>query len=159
MFRCLPRFSSFVTSEMDSRYLIATEPKEEMKQRIAHIALLVKEYDEAIRFYTEKLDFTLVEDTALEGGRRWVLVAPPGGSEACLLLAKATNEAQRACVGNQAGGRVFLFLYTDDFWRDYDKMIERDIEFIRPPKEEAYGTVAVFADLYGNKWDLLQAKN
>ena len=141
--------------------LLITPPKNnaEMKQHIAHIALLVKEYDEAIRFYTEKLGFVLIEDTALEDGKRWVLVAPPGRGESCLLLAKASNEAQAACVGNQAGGRVFLFLYTDDFWRDYHKMIDRNIEFVRPPREEAYGTVAVFVDLYGNKWDLLQPKN
>jgi catechol 2,3-dioxygenase-like lactoylglutathione lyase family enzyme len=127
-----------------------------MRQRIAHIALVVKEYDEAIQFYTEQLDFQLLEDTKLSGDKRWVLVAPTGANECCLLLAKAVNEQQLASVGNQAGGRVFLFLFTDDFWRDYNKMLARGINFIRPPKEEEYGLVAVFEDLYGNQWDLLQ---
>jgi len=127
-----------------------------MKQQIAHIALVVKDYDEAINFYTEKLDFQLLEDTKLTEDKRWVLVAPPGAKECCLLLAKAANDIQIASIGNQAGGRVFLFLFTDDFWRDYNKMVARAIHFIRPPKEEAYGWVAVFEDLYGNLWDLLQ---
>jgi catechol 2,3-dioxygenase-like lactoylglutathione lyase family enzyme len=127
-----------------------------MHQKIAHIALVVKDYDEAIQFYTEKLDFKLIEDTRLSEEKRWVLVAPPGSTECCLLLARAANEKQLASVGNQTGGRVFLFLYTDDFWRDYNKMVGRKINFIRPPKEEAYGMVAVFEDLYGNLWDLLQ---
>ena len=127
-----------------------------MHQRLAHIALVVKDYDEAIQFYTEKLDFQLVEDTTLSPDKRWVLVAPPGAQECCLLLAKADNEQQAASVGNQAGGRVFLFLFTDDFWRDYNKMLDRGINFIRPPKQEEYGLVAVFEDLYGNLWDLLE---
>jgi catechol 2,3-dioxygenase-like lactoylglutathione lyase family enzyme len=127
-----------------------------MRQRIAHIALVVKEYDEAIQFYTEKLDFQLLEDTKLSEDKRWVLVAPTGANECCLLLAKAANEQQLASVGNQTGGRVFLFLFTDDFWRDYNKMLARGINFIRPPKDEEYGLVAVFEDLYGNQWDLLQ---
>jgi len=127
-----------------------------MHQRIAHIALVVKEYDEAIRFYTEKLGFQLLEDTRLTEEKRWVLVAPPGAKECCLLLAKAANEQQAASIGNQTGGRVFLFLFTDDFWRDYNKMLENGITFVRPPNEEAYGLVAVFEDLYGNLWDLLQ---
>ena len=127
-----------------------------MHQRIAHITLVVKEYDEAIQFYTEKLGFTLLEDTPLPDGKRWVLVQPPGAKECCLLLAKAATEQQLACVGNQTGGRVFLFLYTDDFWRDYNKMQERGVSFVRLPKEEPYGIVAVFADLYGNLCDLLQ---
>jgi catechol 2,3-dioxygenase-like lactoylglutathione lyase family enzyme len=127
-----------------------------MKQRIAHIALVVKDYDDAIKFYTEKLDFTLIEDTVLSDEKRWVLVAPPGAKECCLLLAKAATEEQANSIGNQTGGRVFLFLFTDDFQRDYNKMVARNINFIRPPKEEEYGTVAVFADLYGNLWDLLQ---
>src|SRR5690242_1144818 len=127
-----------------------------MKQHIAHIALVVADYDDAIRFYTEKLNFTLVEDTVLSETKRWVLVKPPGGSECSLLLAKAANEKQKSRVGNQTGGRVFLFLFTDDFWRDYHKMIADNITFVREPKEEEYGTVAVFEDLYGNLWDLIQ---
>lgn len=127
-----------------------------MNQRIAHIALVVKEYDEAIQFYTEKLDFTLLEDTELSEDKRWVIVAPPGANECCLLLAKAANDRQLKSVGNQSGGRVFLFLFTDDFWRDYKKMMDKGISFIRPPKEEPYGIVAVFEDLYGNRWDLLE---
>ena len=127
-----------------------------MKQRIAHIALVVKDYDEAIKFYTEKLDFQLLEDTQLSEDKRWVLIAPTGATECCLLLAKAADEKQMEGVGNQTGGRVFLFLFTDDFWRDYYKMLDRNINFVRPPKEESYGLVAVFEDLYGNLWDLLQ---
>ncbi len=127
-----------------------------MKQRIAHIALVVKDYDEAIQFYTKKLDFELLEDTKINELRRWVVIAPSGAKECCLLLAKAANEKQIASVGNQTGGRVFLFLFTDDFWRDYNKMVEKEISFIRPPKKEPYGMVAVFEDLYGNMWDLLE---
>ena len=127
-----------------------------MKQRIAHIALVVKDYDEAIAFYTKKLHFTLIEDTVLSEDKRWVLIAPRGSNECCLLLAKADNAQQVASIGNQAGGRVFLFLFTDNFWRDYNQMLEDGIHFVRPPKEEVYGTVAVFEDLYGNLWDLLQ---
>ncbi len=127
-----------------------------MTQKIAHIALVVKDYDEAIKFYTEKLDFQLLEDTKLTEDKRWVLIAPSGAKECCLLLAKAANDRQIESIGNQTGGRVFLFLFTDDFWRDYNKMLDRDISFIRPPKEEDYGMVAVLEDLYGNLWDLLQ---
>lgn len=127
-----------------------------MPQKIAHIALVVKDYDEAIEFYTEKLGFRLIEDTQLSEEKRWVIIAPPGAKECCLLLAKASNEKQTASIGNQTGGRVFLFLHTDDFWRDYNKMVGRHINFIRPPKEEEYGLVAVFEDLYGNLWDLIQ---
>jgi catechol 2,3-dioxygenase-like lactoylglutathione lyase family enzyme len=127
-----------------------------MNQRIAHIALVVKDYDEAIEFYTIKLNFRLIEDTKLTEEKRWVLVAPPGAKECCLLLAKASNEKQVAAVGNQTGGRVFLFLFTDDFWRDYNSMVEKGIRFVREPKEEEYGVVAVFEDLYGNLWDLIQ---
>jgi len=127
-----------------------------MEQRIAHIALVVKDYDEAIKFYTEKLNFRLLEDTRLSEDKRWVLIAPTGAKEGCLLLAKAANEKQIASIGNQTGGRVFLFLFTDDFWRDYNTMLGKNINFIRPPKEETYGLVAVFEDLYGNLWDLLQ---
>ena len=121
-----------------------------MKQSIVHIALVVDDYDEAIEFYTEKLDFTLVEDTAQSETKRWVLVAPRGAGECCLLLAKGVGEEQRSRIGNQTGGRVFLFLKTDDFWRDYENMQARGINFVREPKNEEYGTVAVFADLYGN---------
>jgi len=127
-----------------------------MKQHIAHIALVVRDYDEAIRFYTEKLHFTLVEDTVLGETKRWVLVAPKGSVECCLLLAKAANAEQELSIGNQSGGRVFLFLYTDNFWRDYETMLKEGVEFVREPNVEAYGTVAVFRDLYGNLWDLLE---
>ena len=127
-----------------------------MTQKIAHIALVVKEYDEAIDFYTKKLNFKLIEDTQLSEEKRWVLVAPPGANECSLLLAKAATPNQEAAIGNQTGGRVFLFLFTDDFWRDYHKMVERKIDFVRPPKKETYGMVAVFQDLYGNQWDLLE---
>lgn len=127
-----------------------------MKQYIAHIALLVKDYDEAIKFYTEKLDFTLVEDTVLSETKRWVLIRPKDAAECCLLLAKAANDQQRDSIGNQTGGRVFLFLYTDDFWRDYRKMNSRGINFVSPPSEEEYGTVAVFEDIYGNLWDMIE---
>lgn len=130
-----------------------------MKQRIAHLALVVKDYDDAIAFYTQKLNFKLIEDTPLTPEKRWVLVSPPGDEGCCLLLAKAANDEQRKSIGNQTGGRVFLFLYTDDFWRDYNQMNDRGIEFVRPPKEEEYGIVAVFKDLYGNLWDLLEPKN
>ncbi len=127
-----------------------------MHQRIAHIALVVKDYDEAIEFYTQKLDFTLLEDTKIDEKKRWVMIAPPGAKECSLLLAKAANERQIESVGNQTGGRVGFFLFTDDFWRDYHKMIERGISFVRQPSEFEYGTVAVFEDLYGNLWDFIQ---
>ena len=128
-----------------------------MKQSIVHVALVVRDYDEAISFYTEKLRFTLVEDTYQpELDKRWVIVAPPGSSTPTLLLARATNAEQERAIGNQTGGRVFLFLRTDDFWRDYNRMMESGIEFVRPPKVEPYGTVAVFLDLYGNRWDLVE---
>jgi len=127
-----------------------------MKQRIAHIALVVKDYDEAIKFYTEKLHFALVEDTALSSTKRWVLIAPKGSNECQLLLAKAANEEQLSRVGDQTGGRVFLFLYTDNFRADYEMMVKEGVEFIREPKVETYGTVAVFKDLYGNLWDLIE---
>ena len=127
-----------------------------MYQRIAHIALVVDDYDDAIEFYTQKLDFQLLEDTKLSEEKRWVMVAPTGAKECCLLLAKAANDRQSQCVGNQTGGRVFLFLYTDDFWRDFEKLKSREIKFVRPPEDFEYGTVAVFEDLYGNLWDLIQ---
>jgi len=127
-----------------------------MKQQLAHIALVVNDYDEAIAFYTKKLHFELVEDTVLSDTKRWVVVAPPGTAGCSLLLAKAASEEQHSRVGNQTGGRVFLFLHTDDFHRDYDEMRERGIEFVREPVTESYGTVAVFRDLYGNLWDLIE---
>jgi len=127
-----------------------------MKQRLAHIAIVVDDYDEAIGFYTEKLHFSLVEDTQLSETKRWVLVRPKGSNECCLLLAKATNEEQKSRVGNQTGGRVFLFLHTDNFERDYQNLLNNKIEIVRPPQNEAYGTVAVFKDLYGNLWDLIE---
>jgi catechol 2,3-dioxygenase-like lactoylglutathione lyase family enzyme len=125
--------------------------------QLAHVALIVRDYDEAIAFFTEKLDFTLVEDTYQPAqDKRWVVVAPPGSSGTSILLARASSPEQEAFIGNQAGGRVFLFLSTDDFWRDYRAMIVKGITFVREPKSEDYGTVAVFADLYGNLWDLVQ---
>ena len=130
-----------------------------MKQYLARVALVVKDYDEAIHFYTQKLDFELVEDTTLSATKRWVVVRPPGAAETCLLLAKAANEQQLQAVGQQTGGRVFLFLFTDDFWRDFSRLQERGVTIARPPKEEPYGTVAVFEDLYGNLWDLIEPSN
>lgn len=128
-----------------------------MKQHLAHISLVVRDYDEAIEFFVGLLNFRLVEDTFWpDEDKRWVLVAPPGENETCLLLAKAKNETERAAVGNQTGGRVFLFLYTDDFERDYSNMKSKGIEFVREPATHDYGTVAVFKDLYGNLWDLLE---
>ena len=129
-----------------------------MNQRIVHLALVVDDYDDAIRFYTDKLNFVLLEDKPLSETKRWVRVAPPGDGTCALLLAKADGEEQRSRVGNQTGGRVFLFLHTDDFWRDYDAMTANGIGFVRGPIEESYGTVAVFADLYGNLWDLIEPK-
>lgn len=130
-----------------------------MKQAIVHIALIVKDYDEAIEFYTKKLHFDLLEDIyQAEQDKRWVVVAPPGSSETTILLAKASKPEQEEFIGSQSGGRVFLFLNTDDFWRDYNEMISNGIEFIRSPKEADYGVVAVFKDLYGNLWDLLELK-
>lgn len=128
-----------------------------MKQSIGYVSLVVRDYDEAIKFYVETLDFDLIEDTFIESqNKRWVLVAPPGSKETQLLLARASGPEQESRIGNQTGGRVFLFLHTDDFWRDFRRYKERGVVFIREPKEESYGTVAVFHDLYGNQWDLLQ---
>lgn len=130
-----------------------------MIQSIVHIALVVNDYDEAIEFYTKKLHFTLIEDTYQpEQDKRWVVVSPPGSVGTTILLAKASKPEQEPFVGNQAGGRIFLFLGTDDFWRDYNDMISNGIEFVREPKEQSYGVVAVFKDLYGNLWDLVQFK-
>ncbi len=130
-----------------------------MKQSIFHVALVVRDYDEAIKFYTQKLQFDLVEDTYQpEQDKRWVVVAPPGSKGMSLLLAQASSKEQEAFIGNQAGGRVFLFLSTDDFWRDYNEMVSNGIKFVREPKTEDYGTVAVFEDLYGTLWDLIERK-
>jgi catechol 2,3-dioxygenase-like lactoylglutathione lyase family enzyme len=131
-----------------------------MRQAILHLALVVREYDEAIEFYCKKLHFTLVEDTYQpEQDKRWVTVAPPGSNGTTLLLARASTPEQAAFIGNQAGGRVFLFLSTDDFWRDYREMLSAGIRFVREPKDAPYGTVAVFQDLYGNLWDLIQTSS
>jgi catechol 2,3-dioxygenase-like lactoylglutathione lyase family enzyme len=130
-----------------------------MPQALAHIALVVRDYDEAIAWYTGVLGFTLVADAyQSEQDKRWVLVAPPGAGDnaVSLLLARASKPEQEAFIGSQAGGRVFLFLKTDDFWRDYEAYLARGVRFIRPPAEQPYGTVAVFEDLYGNLWDLVQ---
>jgi catechol 2,3-dioxygenase-like lactoylglutathione lyase family enzyme len=130
-----------------------------MIQSIVHIALVVKDYDEAIEFYTKKLNFTLIEDTYQpEQDKRWVVVSPPGSVGTTILLARASKPKQESFIGDQTGGRVFLFLNTDDFWRDYNEMISKEIEFVREPKEQSYGMVAVFKDLYGNLWDLLELK-
>ncbi len=130
-----------------------------MKQHIAHIALVVDDYDKAIEFYTQKLHFDLIEDTILSDTKRWVLVAPKGFQECRLLLAKAASTSQLSSVGNQTGGRVFLFLYTDNFSRDFENLQKQNIKIIRQPITEAYGTVAVFEDLYGNLWDLIEPSN
>ena len=128
-----------------------------MKQSIVHVALVVKDYDEAIEFYTQQLNFELLEDSyQAEQDKRWVVVSPPGSNGATLLLARASNARQESFVGDQSGGRVFLFLNTDDFWRDYNAMKAKGINFVRDPKQQEYGMVAVFEDLYGNRWDLLE---
>ena len=130
-----------------------------MRQTIATVAYVVRDYDEAIKFFVETLGFDLIENTCLkqeQSGKRWVVVKPKGKAGCSLLLAKAVSDLQLSAVGNQSGGRVFLFLQTDDFWRDYDAMKVKGIVFTAPPRQEVYGTVAVFLDLYGNKWDLIQ---
>lgn len=127
-------------------------------QTLGAVTLVVRDYDEAIAYYTGVLGFTLVEDSPRGAGKRWVLVAPPGAQETRLLLAQAKNEAELAAVGRQTGGRVFLFLHTDDFWRDHRAYTARGVRFIESPREESYATVVVFEDLYGNRWDLLQLK-
>ena len=127
-----------------------------MKQSIGTVTFLVKDYDEAIEYFTEKLQFNLIENTKLSESKRWVLVAPRGGAESKLLLAKASDEEQQKQVGNQTGGRVAFFLHTDDFERDYKIMKSRGVEFIEEPRIESYGKVVLFKDLYGNKWDFLQ---
>ena len=126
------------------------------QQRLAQIAIVVDDYDEAIEFYTKKLNFVLTEDTVLSETKRWVLVTPRGGNSCSLLLAKAVTEEQRSRIGNQTGGRVFLFLHTNDFKKDYQNLLDHDIKIIRGPSEEVYGKVAVFEDLYGNLWDLVE---
>jgi catechol 2,3-dioxygenase-like lactoylglutathione lyase family enzyme len=128
-----------------------------MKQEIVHLALVVRDYDEALEFYINKLNFVLIEDTYQpEQDKRWVVIAPPGSRGSTVLLARASKPEQEPFVGNQTGGRVFLFLNTDDFWRDYNRMVGIGINFVREPKQADYGMVAVFEDLYGNLWDLLQ---
>jgi catechol 2,3-dioxygenase-like lactoylglutathione lyase family enzyme len=129
-----------------------------MSQMLGHVAVVVRNYDEAIRFFTGVLGFRLQEDTNLGGGKRWVLVSPADSNGTSILLAQAATPEQATRIGNQTGGRVFLFLHTDDFWRDYHALQARNVEFVRDPKEEPYGTVAVFKDLYGNLWDLIQRK-
>ena len=130
-----------------------------MKQALGLVSLVVRDYDEALEFFVGKLDFTLVEDTYIPGqDKRWVIVSPPGATESRLLLARASTEEQESRVGAQTGGRMFLFLYTDDFWRDYERYRSRGVEFVREPREEPYGVVAVFRDLCGNLWDLLQPR-
>jgi catechol 2,3-dioxygenase-like lactoylglutathione lyase family enzyme len=129
-----------------------------MVQTIAHVAIVVRDYDESIAYYTGALGFDLVEDTPLGGGKRWVLVRPRGSDGTCLLLARAASPEQESRIGNQTGGRVFLFLHTDDFWRDYNALKTRGVQFIQEPREEAYGTVVVFVDHSGNKWDLVERK-
>lgn len=130
-----------------------------MNQRLGLIALVVRDYDEALDFFIGTLGFTLVEDLPVPAqGKRWVVIAPPGAGGAHLLLARAASTEQETRIGNQTGGRVFLFLYTDDFWRDYRGYTARGVTFVRPPAEEAYGTVAVFLDLYGTRWDLIEPR-
>ncbi|HLJ89071.1 MAG TPA: VOC family protein [Candidatus Angelobacter sp.] len=129
-----------------------------MPQTLAHIAVVVRDYDEAIEYYTRILGFKLIEDIDMGGGKRWVLVMPPGSTGTSILLARAANPEQASRIGNQTGGRVFLFLQTDDFWRDYRALLAHQVEFVREPKEESYGTVAVFKDLCGNLWDLVQRR-
>src|SRR6266478_3860751 len=129
-----------------------------MPQNLAHVAVVVRNYDEALAFYTNVLGFHLLEDTNLGAGKRWVLVGPPGSKATSIFLAQAATPEQITRIGNQTGGRVFLFLHTDDFWRDYHALVSRGVEFREQPREETYGRVAVFEDLYGNKWDLLELK-
>lgn len=129
-----------------------------MKQHLAHIAIVVDDYDRAIAFYTKKLHFDLIEDTKMSEEKRWVLVRPKGAKECSLLLAKGVNDVQKSRIGNQTGGRVFLFLHTDDFQRDYQNLLKNKIKIVREPSVEEYGTVAVFEDIYGNLWDLIESK-
>lgn len=128
------------------------------KVEIGYVTLVVADYDEALIWYRERLGFVVVEDSPIEEGKRWVLIPPPGSSGTCLLLGKAANDRQKGRVGDQTGGRVFLFLHTDDFWRDFHEMQKRGVRFCEEPRQESYGTVVVFEDLYGNRWDLLELK-
>jgi len=146
-----------MTTQIQETMTVETAAPKEMRQSIIHVALVVRDYDEAIDFYCRRLHFTLVEDTYQpEEDKRWVLVAPPGSRGTALLLARASTPEQAAVIGKQGGGRVFLFLSTDDFWRDYNEMRSSGIRFVREPKDAVYGTVAVFEDLCGNRWDLIQ---
>jgi predicted enzyme related to lactoylglutathione lyase len=138
--------------------ILLCQLKNATMQKLMHLSLVVKDYDAAIEFYTQKLNFELLEDTALSENKRWVLIAPRGSKECGLLLAKAANPEQESRIGNQTGGRVFLFLHTDNFQRDFENLIAHNVKIVRPPSEEPYGIVAVFSDLYGNLWDLIQPK-
>ena len=129
-----------------------------MNQRLAHVTIVVRDYDEALEFYTRKLFFTIIEDTRLTEEKRWILIAPQGNRDCFILLAKAANDRQAASVGNQTGGRVAFFLHTDDFWRDFEVLKQNEVKFVREPQQQEYGTVAVFEDLYGNLWDLVEPK-
>lgn len=137
---------------------MTTPPDPRPRQHLAAIALLVDEYDAAIDYYTRVLGFDLIEDSVVSADKRWVLVAPPGSVETRLLLARATNEAQRARIGDQAGGRVFLFLHTDDFDRDYERLRSHGVEFVEGPRRESFGTVGIFRDRYGHRWDLIERR-
>ena len=130
-----------------------------MSQKIIYISVIVKDYDEAIEYYTKKLNFNLIENTKLSNTKRWVIISPPGNPETSILLSRASNLKQKKFIGNQTGGRVFIFLHTDNFRKDYDRLKKNGVKFIEKPREEEYGTVAVFEDIYGNKWDLLQLKS
>ena len=130
-----------------------------MRRAIARVAVVVRDYDEAIAYYTTVLGFELLEDTPMGGGKRWVVVGPGNSTGTALVLARAANPEQESRIGNQTGGRVFLFLHTDDFWRDHARMKERGVHFIEEPRREPYGTVVVFEDLYGNRWDMVQPNN
>src|SRR5438105_13921871 len=157
-----PPWGTFVTcllaQKKEARYKRAPRKTGVMSQQISLVAVLVRDYDEAIDYYTRVLRFDVIEDTPLGGGKRWVRLAPPGSAGACLLLARAATPEQQSRVGDQTGGRVFLFLGTDDFWRDYRDLTARGVRFAEEPRREEYGTVAVFVDLYGNRWDLLELK-
>jgi catechol 2,3-dioxygenase-like lactoylglutathione lyase family enzyme len=150
-FRRLDRPFDFATARIEGAIT--------MVQAIGHVTLVVRDYDEALAFFTYALGFRVIEDIVLGEGKRWILVGPPNSRGTSLLLAQASTPEQASCIGNQTGGRVFLFLHTDDFWRDYHEMKAREVKFSEAPREEAYGTVAVFEDLYGNKWDLLELKD
>lgn len=147
-----------VAGNATARVPVSLRTVSTMHRHIAQLALVVADYDEAITFYTRKLGFELVEDTRLSDTKRWVVVAPPGGQGCRLLLAKAATEEQRGRVGDQTGGRVFLFMHTDDLLRDHAELLRQGVTIVRPPTEEAWGSVLVFTDLYGNLWDLIQPR-